>query len=153
MILSLIIIGAGFQLADNRSPPVHSATNASSNLVFFSTDSFKNSSPMSLEENLEVCGPVDSCSACLALQERNPPQHCGFCEVIMIIFGAKQYFSKLDGKNKKKGQMHCIVASVSLERRIIRVWYLESRDFLGPRGPLRTPSSVRSFVRPSAPKI
>ena len=76
MILSLIIIGAGFQLADNRSPAVRSASDV------FATDSFM----VDLEtdfllKNSTVCGPVDSCSGCLALQEKNPPQHCGFCEV------------------------------------------------------------------------
>ena len=30
---------------------------------------------------------------------------------------------------------------------------VRSSRFLGPRGPLRTPSSVRSFARPSAPNL
>ena len=76
MILSLIIIGAGFQLADNRSPAVRSANDVlatNSLMVDLETDF--------LLKNSTVCGPVDSCSGCLALQEKNPPQHCGFCEV------------------------------------------------------------------------
>ena len=76
VILSLIIIGAGFQLADNRSPAVRSANDVlatNSLMVDLETDF--------LLKNSTVCGPVDSCSGCLALQEKNPPQHCGFCEV------------------------------------------------------------------------
>ena len=76
MILSLIIIGAGFQLADNRSPAVRSANDV------FATNSLMVDLEMDfLLKNSTVCGPVDSCSGCLALQEKNPPQHCGFCEV------------------------------------------------------------------------
>lgn len=70
VIVSLLIIGAGFQLADNRSPAVHSNTNGSSKAAL----------AISLEAKMAVCGPVDSCSACLRLQEKNPAQHCGFCE-------------------------------------------------------------------------
>jgi len=65
VILSLLIIAAGFQLADNRSPAVHTNTT-------------------NLQENVTECGDghvtVNSCSGCLSLQERNPPLHCGFCE-------------------------------------------------------------------------
>ena len=97
VILSLLIIAAGFQLADNRSPAVHTNTTdlqISGNFPIFDNhlaDNFtiKNVNKR-LQENVTECGDghvtVNSCSGCLGLQERNPPLHCGFCEVsIMLI--------------------------------------------------------------------
>ena len=97
VILSLLIIATGFQLADNRSPAVH--TNTTDLQVFGNFPIFDNHSADNftiksvnkrLQENVTVCGDghvtVNSCSGCLGLQERNPPLHCGFCEVsIMLI--------------------------------------------------------------------
>ena len=96
VILSLLIIAAGFQLADNRSPAVHTNTTDLQVFVNFpifekrSADNFtiKNVDKR-LQENVTVCGDghvtVNSCSGCLGLQERSPPQHCGFCEVSMML--------------------------------------------------------------------
>jgi len=67
VILSLIIIGAGFQLADNRSPSVHSATNAS----FINLEGHRNSSQMSLEANLEEPGLL-SPGLCLSFDPDTP---------------------------------------------------------------------------------
>ena len=96
VILSLLIIAAGFQLADNRSPAVH--TNATNTQVFDNFPIFDNHSADNftiknvdkrLQENVTVCGDgnvtVNSCSGCLGMQERSPPQHFGFCEVSMML--------------------------------------------------------------------
>ena len=96
VILSLLIIATGFQLADNRSPAVHTNITdlqVSGNFPIFdkhSADNFtiKNVNKR-LQENVTVCGDghvtVNSCSGCLGLQERNPPLHCGFCEVSIMV--------------------------------------------------------------------
>ena len=96
VILSLLIIAAGFQIADNRSPAVH--TNTTDLQVFGNFPIFDNHSADNftiksvnkrLQENVTECGDghvtVNSCSGCLSLQERNPPLHCGFCEVSIML--------------------------------------------------------------------
>ena len=96
VILSLLIIAAGFQLADNRSPAVHTNTNdlqVSGNFPIFDNHSADNFTIKSvnkrLQENVTVCGDghvsVNSCSGCLGMQERSPPLHCGFCEVSIML--------------------------------------------------------------------
>ena len=107
VILSLLIIAAGFQLADNRSPAVHTNTtnlqvsgnfpifdnHSADNFTIFDNHSADNFTIKSLnkrlQENVTECGDghvtVNSCSGCLSLQERNPPLHCGFCEVSIMV--------------------------------------------------------------------